>query len=324
MKAIVLLNSAAGALARNDPTLGPGAISSALAAAGVDAEIRAVPAAYLATEAQAAANCDVDVVIVGGGDGTISTVAGALVGSRKPLGILPLGTLNHFAKDLGIPLDLWDAARVIGAGRIGHIDVGEVNERIFINNSSLGVYPHMVLGREAVRSRFGTGKWFAMLWAMFKTFLRFPLLKVRLTMGDRTVVRRSPLVFVGNNSYQLDLFHIGQRTNLDRGELCLYIANAQTRWAMFQLTVRALFGRLKQARDFETFSLPDCLIESSRPRIHVAADGEVLSLSPPLQYRIRAGTLRVCLPEKPSGPASLEGLLQIGPVGAEVAPAGGT
>lgn len=322
MHAIVLLNSAAGALALHQGAAAHEIVSAALSAAGIQAQIRLLSAASLAEEARFAASSEVDVVIVGGGDGTISTVAGAMLGSRKPLGILPLGTLNHFARDLGIPLDLPGATAVIAGGRVASIDVGEVNERVFINNSSLGVYPHMVLDREALRSRFGTGKWFAMLWAMFKTFVRFPLLKVRLTMGDKTVVRRSPLVFVGNNAYQLDLFHIGKRASLDRGELCLYVANAQTRWAMFKLTVRALFGRLKQARDFETFSLPNCLIESPRKRIHVAADGEVLKLKPPLQYRIRAGTLRVCLPEKPSGPASVDGLLQIGPVGTEVAPAG--
>src|SRR5262249_52368883 len=81
--------------------------------------------------------------------------------------------------------------------------------------------------------------------------------------------------------------------------LCLYVATAQTRWAMLKLTARALIGRLKQARDFETFCLTDCTIETRRKKLHVAADGEVFTLTPPLNYRIRAGTLRVCLPDRP-------------------------
>lgn len=323
MKAIVLLNAAAGTLTLQGGVLGQDAIAQALSAAGIEADIRVVPGKRLVAEAQSAEKSDVDVIIVGGGDGTISTVAGVLLGSPKPLGILPLGTLNHFAKDLGIPLDLPGAAAVIGAGRVGSIDVGEVNERIFINNSSLGVYPRMVLDREAVRSRFGISKWFAMLWAMFKTFLRFPLLQVRLTIGEQTVVRKSPLVFVGNNTYQLDLFNIGKREFLDRGELSLYVANAQTRWAMLKLTARALVGRLKQSRDFETFRLSNCLIETRRKRVHVAADGEVMMLVPPLQYRIRAGTLRVCLPERPSGNATAVGHSQSENIGSVIPPNGG-
>ncbi len=298
MKAIVLLNQAAGALAGTIGQQKQEAIAQALAAAGIDAEIRIVDGSQLPVAAAAAATSNVDVVIVGGGDGTLSTVAAQLAGKSMPMGILPLGTLNHFARDLGIPLDITAAARVIAANHVGRVDLGEVNGRIFLNNSSLGVYPHMVLDREAQQKYYHFSKWWAMFLAVFKTFRILPLVEVRLTAKDTVVVRKTPLVFVGNNRYQLDLFHIGLRSCLDRGELSLYVANAQTRWGMLKLTLRAIFGGLQQARDFDVFSLPNCLIETKRRTIHVAADGEVFELTPPLQYRVRSGALCVCLPQR--------------------------
>src|SRR4029450_6264872 len=104
-------------------------------------------------------------VIAGGGDGTVNTVAAALVGTEVVLGVLPLGTLNHFAKDLGLPLELGGAVQTIGAGHTVRIDVGEVNGQMFLNNSSLGLYPRIVRHRQKQTERLGRGKWPAFLWA---------------------------------------------------------------------------------------------------------------------------------------------------------------
>ena len=228
----------------------------------------------------------------------MSTVASALVahGRSIPLGVLPLGTLNHFAKDLGLPLTLAEAAGVIGQANVSEVDVGMLNDRVFINNSSLGVYPRLVLERDSHRGRFGLGKWPAMLLAILKTFRRFPMVSVRIETPDRVIRRKSPLVFVGNNEYQLDLLKVGARKCLNGGNLALYVTNAQSRWGMLCLSVRALFGRLNQARDFEAICLDECWIETRRRRLHVALDGEVIKLHPPLHYRILPGALRVFLP----------------------------
>ena len=297
MKAIVLLNGAAGTLAAGDRSGRDSAVAAALTAVGINADIRVVTGKSLKSEAESAIRSDLDLLIVGGGDGTLSTVAGVMIDQQVPLGILPMGTLNHFAKDLGIPLDLAGAASVIAENHVISIDVGEVNGRVFINNSSLGIYPYMVLNRDSQQKRYGFSKWMAMFYAMLKVFRRFPMVKVKLTTDTTSIVRKTPLVFVGNNCYQLDLFQLGKRNCLDRGELSLYVANAQSRWAMFKLIVRAIFGGLKQARDFETLSLANCTIESHRHLLHVAADGEVWGVPPPLQYRIRPGALRVCVPQ---------------------------
>lgn len=262
----------------------------------MEAEIRRLKGSDLRSAAEEAARSDADVVVAGGGDGTLSTVAGVLAGTQKPMGILPLGTLNHFAKDLGIPLDVAEAARVVAAGHVRNVDVGQVNDRVFVNNSSLGLYPLMVLDRDRRQARDGAGKWQAMSFALLRVFRLFPLVTVRLTTDEGVAVRRAPLVFVGNNRYELNLFDIGSRVCIDKGELSLYVANAHTRWGMLKLVVRAILGRLEQSRDFDSFCLSGCLIETRRRRIHVAVDGEVIELPSPLEYRTRPAGLRVCLP----------------------------
>lgn len=306
MKAIVLLNSGAGAFVAEHGEPGVEAIAKALSAAGIDAEIRIVPGEHLAAGAKAAAASPVDVVIAGGGDGTINTVAGALAGTQMPLGILPLGTLNHFARDLGIPFDLKGAARVIAAQNIHRVDLGEVNGRIFINNSSLGIYARAVLERENFRNRHRLRKWTAMCMAVLKVFRRFPMVQVRIVSDTETILRTTPLVFVGNNRYQLDLLNVGRRARLDGGEMSLYLVNAQNRWGLLMVTLRALCGRLNQSRDFETFSLSSFSIASRRSRLHVAYDGEVMKAKPPLLYRIAPGALRVCLPRVTVEPDTVE------------------
>ena len=112
------------------------------------------------------ASARASIVVAAGGDGTISSVAAAVIDSPAALGVLPLGTLNHFAKDLHIPLDLAGAIAVVAAGHVGHVDVGQVNERVFVNNSSIGIYPSIVEEREALRRR-GHRKWPAMALATF-------------------------------------------------------------------------------------------------------------------------------------------------------------
>src|SRR3954464_9990148 len=131
------------------------------------------------------------VVVAAGGDGTISAVAAALAGTNKTLGVLPIGTLNHFAKDLNIPLDLEGAVRTIIEGETTPVDLGEVNGRVFINNSSLGLYPHIVSRREAQQQRLARGKWTAFFWATIQALRRFPFLDLRVEFEGRQIFRRT-------------------------------------------------------------------------------------------------------------------------------------
>jgi diacylglycerol kinase family enzyme len=236
-------------------------------------------------------------VVAGGGDGTVSSVAAALVDTGIALGVLPLGTLNHFAKDLGVPLELADAVAVLSEGREDRVDVGEVNGRIFINNSSLGLYPDIVRDRERQRRRLGRGKWPALVWATIAALRRYPFLAVRLSIDGQEAVRRTPFVFIGNNEYSMEGFAIGERSGLADGRLSLYVAQRPGRWRLLLLALRALTGRLRQARDFDAMLATAIVIQSRHRRLRVATDGEVTEMTPPLQYRVRPGALVVMRPQ---------------------------
>lgn len=235
------------------------------------------------------------VVVAGGGDGTMNAVASVLMGTGVAMGVLPLGTLNHFARDLGIPLDLDEAVAVIARGHTRQVDVGEVNCRIFLNNSSLGLYPAIVRTRER-QQRLGRGKWPAAVWATMSALRRYPFLHVRLKMDGREVPRRTPFVFVGNNEYLMQGLSIGARRSLDGGILSLYVAQEPGRLALLRFAVRALFGRLAQARDFDVVLVENMEIETRHKHLRVATDGEVCAMSTPLSYRVRPRALTVIVP----------------------------
>jgi diacylglycerol kinase family enzyme len=248
------------------------------------------------TARRAAEDGETNVVVAGGGDGTINAVASQLVGTEKVLGVLPFGTLNHFAKDLHIPLDTEAAARAVVAGRTARVDVGEVNGRIFLNNSSLGLYPTLVREREKLQERSGRGKWSAAFWAALTVLRRYPFVNVRLDVDGKEMRRRTPFVFIGNNEYELDAFHVGTRARLDAGRLCLHVTRDIGRFGLARLGMRALFGRLREDKDFDAINAREVWIETRHNRLRVATDGEVQIMRPPLRYRVLPGALRVCVP----------------------------
>jgi YegS/Rv2252/BmrU family lipid kinase len=267
-------------------------------AGGLQVDIRlASSGEELDTLMRAAAAERPRLLVAAGGDGTISTAAAALVDSATVLGVLPFGTLNHFAKDLDIPLELEEAVGNIIDGNSIAVDVGEVNGRVFINNSSLGLYPHMVRDREHQHSRLGRGKFRSLVWASIAAFRRYPFLTVRLDVEGTKRVQVTPLVFVGNNEYSMEGFNIGERARIDGGRLSIYIVKKQGRAALVRLSLEALFGRLRQARDFEALTATDFVIETRHSRILVATDGEVQGMKSPLHYRIRPRSLHVIVPQ---------------------------
>ncbi|MEO8306829.1 MAG: diacylglycerol kinase family protein [Pseudomonadota bacterium] len=234
-----------------------------------------------------------DVIVAGGGDGTVSMVAAALAGGDIALGILPLGTLNHFAKDLGLPLALDEAVREIASGRRLRVDVGEVNGRVFVNNSSLGLYPDIVYERDREQQRVGRGKWLAFLRATVAALRKYPFLNVSLEVDGRKHQRRTPIVFIGNNEYRMQGLALGERVSLTGGRLSLYTTQRSGRLRLVQLALRALAGLLKQARDFDALLATEIVVESGHQHLRVATDGEITVMTSPLRYRIRPGSLTV-------------------------------
>ena len=236
-------------------------------------------------------------LVAAGGDGTISAVASTLLDSEAILGVLPMATLNHFAKDLQIPLDIEDAACVLANGAVAEIDVGEVNGRVFINNSSLGIYPQMVAWREEYRRK-GWTKWTALFWAAVTALRRMPFLRLRLTAADTDVARLTPMIFIGNNEYEIEGFEAGTRRRVDAGRLFIYSVNASTPTKLIHLSLLAWLGRLRQAQDFDSLCVVEAWIETRRRWVKVSLDGEVARLETPLHYRTRPAALRVIVPEK--------------------------
>jgi YegS/Rv2252/BmrU family lipid kinase len=236
-----------------------------------------------------------DALVAGGGDGTINCAASAVVGREIPLGVLPLGTLNHFAKDLGIPLDLDEAAKVVLHGTVCQVDVGEVNGRVFLNNSSLGAYPAIVRLRERYRAKVRE-KWIAALWAALTVLRRNSFMAVRIVVEGKAIVRRTPLLLVANNEYQMSGIHAGTRESLARGRLALYVLNAEQRPGLLRLAWQLLLKGAEQVKEVDLITVEEATIETRRRRLQVATDGEVFTLESPLRYRIRAGALRVHVP----------------------------
>lgn len=251
--------------------------------------------AELAKLARSAAQSNFPVIVAGGGDGTINLVASALIESGKTLGVLPLGTLNHFAKDLKIPLDLEAAVRTIVAGHCTNVDVGEVNGQIFLNNSSLGLYP-VIVHERLKKQRLGSGKWPAFVWAAATALRRYPFLRVHLIAQTNEFDLKTPFVFVGNNEYAMEMFNIGRREHLDRGLLSVYVTNRLGRLGLVRLAFRALFGRLREDRDFLALTTDQSKIKTRHKRLRVAFDGEVEIMNTPLRYRVRPRALSVIVP----------------------------
>ena len=294
-RASVLLNRDGGTLAA-DPTLADKA-GEALKAAGLDVEVELLSGGDCAVRSRAIAERGDPLLIVGGGDGTVSAAASALIGTETALGILPLGTLNHFARDLGLPTELEEAARVIAQGHERRVDVGEMNERVFINNSAIGLYPLMVINRDLQRRSIGRSKWLAMIIASARTLWRFGHHRLTLTVNEERTGRvDTPLLFVGNNAYHTDLGAAGQRDSLERGELSVLVMRQKTRRGFIAASIRALLNRARPDDVVQIENVERLRVSSQRPQLAVSLDGEVVRAEAPVEYRIRKRALRVIAP----------------------------
>ncbi len=292
----VILNEKAGA---GDS----GALRAALAKVAAEhrAEVRIlVPGANddlgtLAREAGAGGGP----VVAAGGDGTVAAVAASLVGSEVPFGVLPAGTLNHFAKDLGVPLDLEAAAQTLFTGQIARVDVAEVNGRIFINNSSVGFYPRIVRERER-QQRGGRAKWAALAIATAAVFRRSRTLDVELEVDGQRLAFRTPLVFVGNNRYEVSGLEIGTRKGLGGGLIWVCTAPSTGRFGLVWLAILTLLG-LAGGGELASIETEQVTVRMRRRRVDVATDGEVVAMSTPLHYRSLPGSLHVLVPKPTDG-----------------------
>jgi YegS/Rv2252/BmrU family lipid kinase len=292
---LVCVNRSSGGAARRQGEAE--GIRAALARAGVSARVELVAGGGIAEHAQSAVAKKADLLIVGGGDGSVSAAAGVLGGTDTKLGILPLGTLNHFARDLGIPADLDGAAELIGRGTTRQVDIAEVNGRTFVNNSAIGLYPIMVIDRETQQRRLGRSKKVAMAVAAVRTLARFNRERLTLSAEDEKARLDTPLLFVGNNDYRIALPAPGTRDTLDDGKLCVMLLRRKTRLGFLLAAARGLIGRARVDDMVRLPPLERLKVESSRAWLPLSVDGEAVVMESPLLYRIRKRALSVIAPD---------------------------
>jgi YegS/Rv2252/BmrU family lipid kinase len=234
-------------------------------------------------------------IVACGGDGTVSGVAAAMRDSQLPLGVFPLGTLNHFARDLGIH-NLAQAERVLCAGRVREIDCGTVNGRLFINNSGIGIYPEIVQEREKVRQS-GIPKWPAFLIACIWALIRLPFLRLHIEADGVHLTRITPFLFVGNNVYETQGRTIGTRARLDEGILGVCTASHHGPTGLLRIAFRALAGSVREDRDFTALTARQITVRTRRrAELDVSLDGELCRIEPPLHYSVVPRALRVLAP----------------------------
>lgn len=299
-RAVALMNGRAGAFSQRHAADIEKTLKASFSRHGLEVEIDFIDGEDLNEAVDRARSRaergEIAAVVIGGGDGSVRIAASVLSGSGVPLGIVPLGTLNHFAKDLGIPLRIEDAVAAIARKRVRAVDLAEVNGETFINNSSIGIYPYMVIDREARRARHKLAKWMAAVPAFLRMMRHFPRRRLRISAAGFERPYRTPCLFVGNKEYAVELFTLRRRKRLNSGKLWLYVVKPREPLEFFWMVCRLCFGRLDQARDLDRFELAEAEVSAKTSRLPVALDGDVRILHTPLHYHSRPGALNVIVP----------------------------
>lgn len=235
------------------------------------------------------------IIVAAGGDGTVSFVASMLHGTKAKMGVIPSGTLNHFAKDLKLPLEIKKAVAFILKHEARSIDAAMVNKRVFVNNSSIGLYPRSLRARDQYDDHIG--KWPAALLGIMKVLERPRRYRVTFTIEGKEITRRTPFVFIGNNDYHVNRPPFSRREEMDAGKLSVYIIKAKSAFGVLRMFMNALFTKKKRTAELEIYHVPSFTITTKRHRaLHVAYDGEVAKIKTPLAYKSLPKSLRVIAP----------------------------
>lgn len=238
------------------------------------------------------------VVAIGGGDGTQGTAAAAFANSDTAQIVLPLGTRNHLAKQLGMPVDLAEAAKLAVTGKAEQIDLAKGGERVFVNNASIGLYTKLVRERD---KRWGP-KWLGTIPATWIVLRTLRARSLHLTIDGKAERVVTPLLFIGNNRYSLDAGSVGQRESLSDGVLSLFVVAQASPLALIGFAFRALLGKADERRDFCALADARKVVIEGHGAIDVAFDGEVERMALPLTFAIMPGALKVLVPVEVAKP----------------------
>jgi len=235
-------------------------------------------------------------IVVAGGDGTINTVASECLKVNRPFGILPAGTFNYVARNLGLPTEVSQAVAVITAGHRRPVDVGEVNGHIFLNNAGFGLYSDLVEQRERDKQRYGRNRLVAVYSGARSLLGAHPLYEVDLEADDRHERRLTTTLFFGCNALQLENVSAAAADCLRQGKLAVLSLRVHSRWDIALATFAALTGRLDQARHTDAFCASAVRVHTRRRALKVAIDGEIVVMRPPLDVRLLVGALQIFTP----------------------------
>lgn len=237
------------------------------------------------------------VLVAAGGDGTVNYVASLCREYGLTLGILPLGTFNYFARELNIPGDLAEAARVISAGFSRDVSIGYVNDHLFLNNASFGLYTRIIRNRERDKSHFGRYRIVAFFSALATLFQKQRPLSITLQVGDETIKRKTAMVFVGNNTLQLKNFdlEVSECTRHDR--LAVILMKKVSYWDTVRLIVRGLFKRLDDEQRLEMLCADFFDVSTRSKQVDVVIDGELIRCTSPLRFTVARQALQVLVPQ---------------------------
>lgn len=291
----VILNANAGTASASG--ISDSALHDMFVTNGLVATIDARSDCDMATRLRDAVASGASVIVAAGGDGTITAVAEAVVGTSKSLAILPLGTVNALAKDLHVPLDLPKAMANLSTGHEHRIDVGEVNGRVFLHKVVIGVIPGIAAGREHIRGRRDVAAKIALLRYFFRRLARAKRLAVVIVPdeGARRIERVQALA-VASNAYDEGLGQFFSRHSLDRGALTLYTLKHLNVRDFVRLTIGMILGNWRNDEALSMESVRSVSIDTRQTLIKVMLDGEVVTLTTPLEFAIRPKALSVIVP----------------------------
>ena len=241
------------------------------------------------------------VVVAAGGDGTLNAVAQAVLPTGLPFGVLPRGTFNYFSRTHGIPADPVQAATLLVRSHAHPVQVGLVNDRVFLVNASLGMYPQLLEDREAYKRRFGRSRWVARLAGLAALLGQHRQMHVVLERGDQTLRARTPTLFVGNNRLQLGQLGLPEADAVETdGVLAALMLRPVGPLSMLGLAMRGALGQLGETDDVLRFTFRQLTVRPAMLRrwraVKVATDGELLRLRPPLSFRVSPQPLMLLKP----------------------------
>lgn len=292
MKASVILNMAAGSAQAQDQGDLSDRVSAKLADLGWDATVRPASGDDM-DEALEAIAPDADVIVVGGGDGTVAGAAAIAIKRDIPLALLPLGTMNVFARDLGLSLDVNAALDALGTEHWRRVDVGYVNDQIFLNSVVLGPFARLARRRERMRDASGAGALYQHLRKAMREFQGYGRQGFQIDDGKTKRALRVGTIQVTNNPLSASLMPVPERHSLSEGVLGCYVDHSRTRVGFAKASVQAVLGGMSADPTNTSFTSDKIVITPKRPAIPASVDGEMHMIKGPLTFRVANGALKI-------------------------------